>query len=49
MEPFSVFSKGLEDYMDILEAAGDPCTDAQIINKVFNNVIKSDVFHDGAR
>lgn len=35
--------------MDIVEAAGAPCADAQITNKVFSIVLKADLFHDGTR
>ena len=49
MEPFSVFVKIIEDWMDVVEAVWAPCTDAQINNKVFSVILKACVFHDGLR
>ena len=41
--------KRIEDFMDVAEAAGAPCTDAQFTNKEFSTIIKDDLFHDGMR
>ena len=49
LKPFSVFAKRVEDWMGIEEVARDPQIDAQIVNKVFSTLLKSDVLHDGER
>ena len=48
-EPFSMLVKRMEDCMDLVEAAGAPCTDRKITNKVFSIIVNSYVFHDGVR
>ena len=35
--------------MDIANAVGAPCADAQITNKVFSIILKADLFRDGVR
>ena len=43
-ETFQCLRKRAEDCMDAVEEAGSPCTDMQIINKVFSFDLKEDFF-----